>query len=269
MTESLQVGDGEVFTKLVVSRLRRPANVWNAGRSSLSLADYVQYAPRHLSVLKPDWTVVVTQESDFTTDAWAAEKNHFAMTAHGLKVETVPVETFADRVQRRLAEFAALPSYVVFRARLLRASFAHEPPLFRAASEKPPAQSPSSETDRIEEEVEWLAKAYDRRITIVFLPSFRARRPHVVESEVERRVREACAVSKIGFASAGDEFERLGQQMKAPYGFENRFFADGHLNRDGHAAVAQALAETINLLELGPTLRRPESEVRGHVPKPR
>lgn len=251
VTESLQVNDDQTFEWLTETKLTRAAGtrVLNVGHSRFSLADYIFHAPRNVRVFAPDWVVVAVEESDFTTDAWAPAKPHLRLTETG-DLESIPVNEDArsDQLFRKLENLSRLVPYTLVRVREFRAAFATEPPLFRAgAAERKKAPAPTEAKDyHLDKQVDALAKAYAGRVTILYLPPFSPTAPHAPESDVEARVRAAALARGIRFVVPRAAWEDLARRHVAPYGFENLGFNEGHMNPDGHRAVAEVLAKELD-----------------------
>ncbi len=249
ITEALQVADEVSFVAQAEARVRRAPRprILNAGHSAFSVADYILHAQRNLAIFEPRWTVVVADASDFTYNAWDATKPRFAtIAAGGLQIQAVDVETPAERFVGRFTPFTKAVPYAFIRLREHRAAEAKEPPLFRAGHVE---STSSAEVERdypIEAEAAMLAAAYQRRLSVVLLPRFLPAPPYVRLTATELRIRDALVAVGVRVVVPDAEFRALGARLICPYGFPNLAFNEGHLNADGHAAVAEALAREID-----------------------
>jgi hypothetical protein len=264
-TEALMVDDDEAFTARLEraferderdgrdhgrgdvslgGREGRPTRVVNVGRSTTSLADAVANAERFGRLFAPCWTVLQISAADLGPDAWGLDKTHFVATEGGAPSVAVVLQRphlgLSGKVwwlrQRSMAF-----GYAVARAVELGRGVAGEPPLFRAGHERPRA---APERDYpVEAELDAAAGAYGGRVTFLYLAPFDAREPARLEPRTEARVFAHCAARGLRCVSARGSYPRLAAEGKAPYGFSNSAYNEGHLNRDGHAAVAEALRE--------------------------
>ncbi|HEU4408033.1 MAG TPA: hypothetical protein VFS43_22415 [Polyangiaceae bacterium] len=246
-TEALMVDDGEAFTarlERAFEREGRPTRVVNAGRSTTSLADAIGYEERFRRLFAPCWTVLQISAEDLGPDAWGAGKPHFAQAEGGpLTVEIVPQRAHAGLSGKLwwLRQRSMLVGYAAARAAELGRGLSDEPPLFRAGHEKPKA--PVKRSYPVEDELDLAAKAYGGRVTFLYLSPFDPREPTRLEPETEARVFSHCAARGLRCVSARASYPRFAAEGKAPYGFSNSAYNEGHLNRDGHAAIAEALTE--------------------------
>lgn len=249
ITEALQVGDEVSFVSQAEMRLRREPRpvVLNAGHSTFSVADYIFHAPRNLETFAPRWTVVVADASDFTYNAWDKTKPRFAASPDGaLRVEYVDAESPTERRFGRFTPFTKAVPYAFIRFREFRAAAGKEPPLFRAGRDAAAASSATEPDYPIEEEAAMLGRAYAGRLSVLLLPKFDVSPPFVALTPIEQRIRAGLLAAGVRVVVPEAEFRALGRQKKCPYGFANLVFNEGHLNADGHAAVAEALAREID-----------------------
>src|SRR5207248_1817035 len=112
----------------------------------------------------------------------------------------------------------------------------------------PPRPSPEAGAEPpVEDELAALAQAYGQRITFLYMAAFDRSHPQD-RSEIERQVEEVCArrgFSLVNIRRFFPEFVRAGS---SPYGLPNAGFNVGHLNEDGHEAVAREVAREIERL---------------------
>lgn len=244
-TEALMIEDGATFPEIAERELGRRGvrvQLLNHGHSSWSVADYVFYAPHFRRVYTPSWTVVQLGETDVRADAFSSELGKAAFSDRNGELELIaPLRsptTATRRAFTALRQRSALVSLAHNQLMAwMRASRA-EPPLFFAGRR---TSATTAERDYpIESEIELLARSYDRRVTVAYVAKFDPRR-ETDEPAIERRMREACARSGIGFVTLRSEFHAFLRTPYAPFGFGNSGFNTGHLNERGHAALARAL----------------------------
>ncbi|MCL4819258.1 MAG: hypothetical protein KJ067_08955 [Vicinamibacteria bacterium] len=255
-TEALQVDDDEVYTAVVEAELRRRglgARVRNAGRSGASAADYAAWAPVYRRLFAPRHVAIQLAPADLGEDAWSGSGGRFERRADGTLTATPrPVarpapwrETLAPLVNRSM-----LLVYGAYRFAEFRAAQAAQPPLFSAGESRPaPAPTPPASFP-VEEELDLLQSGFDGRVSFVFTPEVGRGEPAQAAGDVERRFLDWCRVRGARCASARAAFEALLADGRSPFGFANTRFGRGHLNREGHRAVAEALLGALPLREL-------------------
>jgi lysophospholipase L1-like esterase len=257
-TEALQVDDDEVYTAVVEAELRRrglAARVRNAGRSGASAADYAAWAPVYRRLFAPRHVVIQLAPADLGEDAWGGPGGRFERRAGGTLAATPrPVarpapwrETLAPLVNRSM-----LLVYGAYRFAEFRAAQAAQPPLFSAGESRPapvPAPTPAFP---VEEELDLLQARFDGRVSFVFTPDVAGEPGASAQpaGDAERRFQEWCRARGARCANARPAFEALLAAGRSPFGFANTRFGQGHLNREGHRAVAEALLGALPLDEL-------------------
>lgn len=245
-TEALMVDDDEAFTarlERAFEREGRPTRVLNAGSSTTSIADAIGFSERFQKLFSPCWTVLQLSADDLGADAWAPDKTHFAQAEGApLSIEIVPQRKHAGLAGKLwwARQHSMALGYAVARGVELRRALGGEQPLFRAGHERPKA--PPKRSYPFEAELDLAAKTYGGRVTFLYLSPFDPREPERVEPENEARFFAHCAAAGLRCVSARASYARLAAEGKAPYGFANSAYNEGHLNRDGHGAIAEALA---------------------------
>jgi lysophospholipase L1-like esterase len=254
-TEALMVDDDEVFTALLEMQLHRanPASprILNAGRSSASLADYVAHAERFERLFHPRWVVIVLQEADLESDSFAPTKTHFIRANDGtLTVAYVPPRPRSgiDAAFWELRQDSMLLGYAVTRIGELRTASAAEPPLFFAGVAPEPRASAPRPDYPVEEELDLVARQYAHRVSFLLLATFDPNAP-TVPTALERRFLSHCRQESLHCTTPRATYPDLARAGLAPYGHANTRFNYGHLNRDGHRAVADTLARHVHELE--------------------
>jgi len=255
-TEALMTEDDRVFTA-VAERLLAGAGmarpVLNAGRSGASVADYVAFAPRHLSRFNPAWTVVQVSDPDFGAEAWTNARAHFERTPSSDLAVTTNVaedEGTLRRALRATRNWFALPGFVYRRWKELAQAQAAEPPLFRAGSARRSGGDAGglAETDYlVEKQLDALARAYAGRLTVLYLGTLEAGAP-LRASDTEARVRAHCATRGIRLVSPRAAYPGLVSTGSSPFGYPDVPWNTGHLNDLGHRVVAERLAEEVKEL---------------------
>jgi len=258
-TEALHVDDDQVYTFLAQQRLERlgiPLSVVNAGVAGRSAADYVAFADRHKSLVHPVWTVVTIRENDLYEDAFVPGKTRFVRGEDG-KLTTLIDE---PRALPRLRDLiwdnpSVLVRYTFYRFHKLAEEAEKDPPLFHGAAAEKKGDAHSNEGPEgdevgpLEEVLDLLRGAYDGRLTLLNLPYLEVSPPHITPGTTWQKVLAYCARTGMSCIEPTEEFLRLARAHKAPFGFLNTEFNSGHLNADGHAAVAEALARELARLK--------------------
>jgi hypothetical protein len=253
-TESFMVDDDVVFTAKLEGILAKndpSLRVLNVGKSNHSVADYVGLAPRYIAAFHPRWTVIEVRDKDLGSDAWVKGKRHFASEPGGeLTVVDVP-EPARHGVGKLFWETRQRSSFVgysVVRFGRFREAMAREAPLFHAGT--PSAARPEGDPAErladypLEAELAALRDAWGGRLTILLLADFDPHDPGRV-SEIGRWLAERCAATGISFVTLGSASPDFLARGHSPYGFGNTKFNDGHMNVEGHAAVAELLAREL------------------------
>jgi hypothetical protein len=150
-----------------------------------------------------------------------------------------------DFFRHRLASSVPLARFLHFRLFEYGEFFKNNrQPWFHATPERPRTATPSAGLDRypVDEEMKMLGKAYDGRVTLLFLARFE---PGALEREspAEKLVKKAAIAHGVHFVSLRERFQDLAGAGRAPYGFPNTDFNKGHWNKYGHAAGAEILMQ--------------------------
>lgn len=253
-TESLQVGDGQVFTALTNDRLRRDGidvAVLNAGMAGLAPSDYVYEAPRHLREFQPAWTVVVLSDHDLEGDSWDVAKVHFAVDSGG-RIELRQPSTSKDpnassarRIYEALTDHIALVRFVRLRLHDFAAGVADEPPLFRGGQTRAPKPArPAAPPARVMFEIAQLKEAYAGRLTILLVCTFDPQRP-TTPSLTETRLLDAASALGVRVVTTRGGYSEVAAEGRAPFGFANSAFNAGHMNALGHEVTSRALSSEL------------------------
>lgn len=249
-TEAFNVDDPDVFTQRLEASLSAsgfPVPVLNAGRSGLSPADYVADAPRQRELFAPRWAIVQLRAPDLEAEGFDASRTHFQRAADGA-LEVVPLRAPLSRFYPLLLPFrngSTLVNYGIVRGLEYMAAAKNEPPLFRAASAGPRAAPAARERQPVAEILELVARSWDGRATLFFLPDFDIRAPRLVKSESEQVFTEQCALRGWSCVNLRDAFPAFAERFESPYGFPNSEWNQGHMNAAGHAAAAALLHDEV------------------------
>ena len=152
--------------------------------------------------------------------------------------------------------------YTFYRFHKLAEEAEKDPPLFHAGSAEHAKHAKQAEqaakagdgpgaddVGPIEEVLDLLRAAYDGRVTLVNLPYLQVSPPRINPGATWEKVLAYCARTGMSCIEPREEFLRLARAHKAPFGFLNTEFNSGHLNADGHEAVAEALARELARLK--------------------
>jgi len=244
ITEGLQVSDQAVYPaqlELALQRSAWPAAVLNAGRSTLSSADYIATAQLYRDEFRPTWTIVQLRLDDLTTDCRQPSRTHFTDRNGHLTIEVV--QPRMGRVSRWLAvvrRASALVDVAIARAGAFRAA-SRLPPMFRGgASEAAQGVRPPEVDYPIEEELAMLASAWSGRLTIALVPD-----SSQDAGPIERRAIDYCRRNGVSIVDLRDVFLQFERAQSSPFGFPNSQYGFGHLNAEGHRALAGLLASEL------------------------
>jgi hypothetical protein len=244
-TEALHVDDSEVFTARLERTLGGGVQVLDVGHSGFSAADYLALAGRYEELFHPRWTIVTLKGEDFE----GVERGVYRLARAG--DELVSRGTPPPPMSPRLAPVrlhVALYSFAVYRWHQLLAGAAAEPPLFLGGKVIPAARPSPAPVASAHELLAALARAYDHRVTFVFLP--RPGPGHEPPPPAEEAFAAACAEQGLSCVNPRTRFQTLVDAGTPAYGFANSVPNTGHMNARGHAVLADALAEELGRLAL-------------------
>jgi lysophospholipase L1-like esterase len=259
-TEALMVHDDEVYTGWLEKDLHASGidvQVLNLGFSGTSSADYVAYAAIYQRLFSQSWTIIQLRSSDLTFDAWEPGKTHFlrAQGDQDLKVEGGPPHFQEVRDNPWKQRLRSIPSMIVYHGLGRFGEFwdgaLAEPPLFRAGSvdgNMPGSGAQTDESYPIEQEMDLMTRSYGGRVTYLFLPHFDPQRPLTPESSVERRFEEHCTRNDLSCVNLHRAFPEFVKHGRSPYGFPNTAYNSGHMNAEGHRAIAAELFPVLSRL---------------------
>lgn len=246
ITEALQVDDGLPFPDRLEQKLSG-IQVLNAGRSTMSTADYISLAPVWRLRFAPAWTIVQVRDTDFTTDAFdQMGRSHFNLTGGVLKLVPI-VPPPVTRFDFRLRQHSMLLMLIYLRfseARNGVSAIIHPPESAGAHVAAPQRDYP------VEEIVDLLDRAYNHRLTIAVVASYDPKDP-LVETDVDRRVLSRCRSLGLSCVTSRVRYHDFQHRGTAPFGFPTSKFNTGHLNAEGHEALADVLAEEMKRLPIG------------------
>lgn len=244
-TEALMIPDDKTFVAVAQEELQRDGvelELVNAGRSTMSAADYVALAPRFRTLYAPSWVVIELRSEDLEGDAWSPGRTRFVRDPASGALETemvVEPERHGLRgVLFELRQRSMFLGYGAVRFGMFRTVPA--PPLFRAGQvAAPQAPEPSHPID---EELDLLARTWGKQLTLLYLSSFSS------DDLNEERVRSSCRSHRASCVFTREANEELRHRGQAPTGFTNTAFATGHMNEDGHAIAGRLLARELATL---------------------
>lgn len=278
-TEAAQVKDEDHFAHLLEQQLGG-IPVLAVGRPGYSVADYVAGAATFKRLFSPDWVIIQVGAGDFQADAWTKKEGGYARfereepsgrdqtekatrTTGGstaalgsLKIVSLPPSQpgwFSTVVREKCTFWFPLVTFAYLRKSEAKDWMeGHNEPWFhaRAASFREEGR-PKEEMGQypLDDEMKLLAEAYERRLTLLYLPKFDPKDP-LKEMEIEKVLKGLAEKNGVRFVSLRERFPELAATGQAPYGFDNTLFNEGHWNRYGHQAAAQLLVEECRKLEV-------------------
>jgi hypothetical protein len=276
--EATQVGDDQHFAHLLEQRLGG-SPVLPVGVSSYSVADYIVKAPAFKKLFQPDWVIIPVRAASFGTNAWNSNKgggyafftrmNHASQTttpdfqlnaeaavADGsVQVFSVPLSKpgwLSSMIRTKCPFWYPLLDFTYLRKAEMEAWIAgHDRPWFHGAVGAPNVDQQTVDETKgypLKKEMKLLAKAYDGRLTLLFLPKFDPRDP-AKEMESEKTLHRLADKAGVRFVSLREKFPALAEAGHAPYGFGNTRFNSGHWNCYAHEAAADLLFEELRQLD--------------------
>jgi hypothetical protein len=253
ITEAMQVNDDRTFSARLSVLLREhghPMAVQNAGMAGASIARYAALAPEYRRLLDPRWTVVQFDDDDLVK-ALSPLETHFVRDAPGAPLRIVKLSLGHGGSMRLRTRVLRARSALVQRLVIQGMGFADEWHGWRPFHAEGPAiprrnAMPGVEPP-IEEELAAVAEAHGGRVTFLYLAAFDPAHPEA-SSEVERRIEEICARRGFSLVNLRRAFPPFARAGASPYGLPNHGFNVGHLNEDGHQAVAREVAAEIERL---------------------
>lgn len=265
-TEALEVNDDQTYQYQAQELLKQQGvnlGLVGLGLAGRSVADYVGFAGRHKRLFSPVWTVVTLRDDDLAEDTQRPEKTSFKRGPDGKLIvsfdEVRSVEALRDAIWNAPSIFLR---YTAYRLDKFKTAAAAEPPIFFGAADdapRPASPPPGVSWGRepqtgdyskypVEEELDLLRQAYDKRLTVVSLPyiDFDANgAAKINDSPIRQRFLAYCAKTGMSCVEPRAAFLRLARQWRSPFGFPNTRFNYGHMNTDGHAAVGEELAREL------------------------
>jgi hypothetical protein len=262
-TEAFQVPDEEYFAHILEKRLPTiglNTPVLAVGKSGKSVADYVAQAGVFRKLFSPAWVIIQVNDSDFCSDAWEVKGDGSARFRYTDQSHTgITLLATAPRDKGVTGWWndhcPYLSPIVLFaqdRQGVVNAWLKdRDQPWFHAGAgdeAKEKDRQPSLMDYAAGLEMEMLAHAYDKRVTLLYLPRFDPLDPGR-ETANEAALRRMAEKSGVHFVSLRERFRRLAAAGHAPYGFSNTRFNQGHWNRHGHEAAADLLLEECKRIE--------------------
>jgi hypothetical protein len=268
-TEGLQVSDAEHYGHILERQLQlagKGVPVLTFAKTGCSVADYVAISSNLMAVFAPGWVIIQIQDVDLLYGAWgkkapgrarfvqAGDKNDIKVVVQPLREprKTPRFKRFARWLAAKFPD--AVPYHFVYhRVNEFQEWFRTEKPWFRVNA--PPA--PRSDSVKhfrseypVDQELELLSEVFSTRLTLLYVAPFDPKNPSK-ESEGEVLLRKSAASTGIRFVSLRDKFPGLAQKGRAPYGFSNTQFNQGHWNSYGHEAAAQLLFNDLMTMSYG------------------
>jgi hypothetical protein len=244
-TEAAMINDGEVYTDLLEVALPQ-FQFLNAGRTTLSMADYVAFAQTYERRFHPTWTIVQLNVDDLGADAFdKSDRSSFSLSSNGeLELHKV-IPPHKHGPTYWIRERSMLAYFIRLRYREYRLVASAAPPLFRGAIAAP--TPPATRDYPIEELLDRTADSYEKRITFAIIAPYVPHAPDDV-SAAERRMMAHCMARGYSCVSTRVGYRRFSETGRAPFGFATSSFNEGHLNAAGHALLARVIAEELRRL---------------------
>ncbi|MEW5939059.1 MAG: hypothetical protein AB1750_05315 [Chloroflexota bacterium] len=247
-TESTQVSNDRKYVSLAETSLRErgyDVDLHNLGDSNRILADFVYLAPAVIETYSPQIVVVQTNPLGLRDSLNPRRKNHFAANADG-SLQLVHRDLGEENLLlRNLALSSGLATFSAFRWNRVMDTF-------QPAAEED--NRPSATSEQIEAEIQLLFSAYpESKIVLLIMPNV----PELTVTgelvwdnpEDDALLAALSVVEDLTVIYPAEAFRELyDSQYIFPRGFENSLPNVGHLNRYGHIAVAETLANALEAL---------------------
>jgi lysophospholipase L1-like esterase len=219
-----------------------PLNVIQFGLSGGAAATYSGFADKVLATFKPQWVIVLLNDSDLGKDAVTK------LVQFGLKISpTGGAQIYKiappkrNRLSRRLEKYSALLQTIHMRWDMLFSSeskniFKNKNQDLQRMIEMLPRTS-----------VTLLKEAYGNKLIVIFFPEINmlnGPKPGKSEMQLEKE----CLAQGIPFVSCRNEFIKLKQNFIYVRGFHNTLPGEGHLNELGHRVMAEIIWKFLNRL---------------------
>jgi hypothetical protein len=244
-SEASMIDDGKVYTDRLEADLPE-YQFLNAGRATMSAADYTAFAPVYMGRLHPRWTIIQVNPSDLAQDAFS---NHdvcyFSMASDGELTLHRVITPHKTGPTYWLRDRSMLAYFLWMRYGEYRQQLIGQKPLLRAAS--PPPTAPREVDYPVEAVMDRTAEAYGRRVTFAILAPYVPESP-LEEPPLERRIFAHCKTRGYSCVSTRSGYAQFAREGRAPFGFATSSFNAGHMNEAGHALLARVLEQEIEKL---------------------
>lgn len=261
--EAWQVNDQEkmaqVFTKRCALRGEDSLIGFGVGRSGASIADYYFDIPRYEDAIKGiiAHCIIFSQSGDILPDQATSLFSTFVSSPEFRLIEKKPPipgnPNLVARLSRYHLDFLA-KAIVSLREQFPLSFFPVRHSL--GTGEHARANLQEKEPQQVEKAYSFLIKKFQQQTNIpiffVYLPRVpRIENGRVVLSNPDKEVKESfsrvCKKYHVGFVDMSDTFIKFYQDTgRFPRGFSNSRPSLGHLNRYGHALVAEKVCQYIH-----------------------
>jgi len=229
-----QVRDEQTMGSIIERRSRAegyPLNVRQYGVPGASIPAYIGFANLLLKRWKPRWVIVAISANDLQSFSLARQE-FWGMRARpdgSTEIFRSPVRHVPSRIKWLLGSHLALVRTLYERYETL---IGVPLDLSRVSLQ---------DVERIPEvTMPLLKKAYGDKLLIVYIPESTMLTRSQATME-EKNLEQACIKCGVPYVSCHSEFTRMREQFIYPKGFHNTLPGDGHLNIDGHRAVAEIM----------------------------
>lgn len=263
--QAAQVDDAENFVSLAEGELRArgfDVDMRNLGGSERTIADHVFMAPAVREHFAPQVLIVQVSPASFSLSLYTPKENHFVQNADGSLVLVHRDSAAEDLALRNILFSSGLISLFDFRWQLASTDIARQAARIRFGSagdaDLASRGDPQAGISGSEEEsraqilllVDTLKQAYpDTEIVFLVIPYTPSIKPGLerelswVSGEDKQLANLLDTLNGVHLIYVQKIFEDYyRQQLVLPRGSFNSLFNFGHLNKYGHQAVAQALA---------------------------
>ena len=248
--QAAQVDDEVNFISLAEADLRArgmDVDLRNLGRAERTVADHVFIAPAVNKKYAPEAVVIQVSPASFALAYDTAKENHFVAHSDGT-IELKHEDRAAEYANDNLLFTSGLASFFNFRWQVTWQGFMKR---FQPREEAP-ADEPSFES-QVLPQVQMLREAYPNSILVFmvvpYTPSIAyddSQKLSWVSGEDQALANLLSKVAGVRVIYVRDEFRKYYERHLAlPRGSFNSQFNFGHLNKDGHIVVAQALVEAL------------------------
>ena len=264
-TEAKQVDRKYNFTSLAESELQN-WDVINAGRDGLHIINTYDVAKKLSSIVHPDLLVLVVSNGDYINDL--SHRNIKGYVRNNRLVDVMLRVEAKEKLKDKLSWLvsnSALAVQVLRQYKPLIISITGQLRSFLASGEVKAKETKATEINRKPyklEKNEMLSVLINKLrtiapLTILYINQLEYETPqHVYPAKkplkTSKEFKKVAQEKRVPFINTADYLiEQYFETKEPPFGFQNKSFPGGHLNLNGHKAVARGLVNLVKKMSKG------------------